>query len=147
MSFAPHLWATFCDDVRQEAGNKLSYMGIYGSNLVVPSFPTTLVKLCCVFSLRVPAQSPPKSVIFRLLRDDEVLYEADVSSVEPMRPAASPADAQERWALTIGTIAQLLSFPVTQNSRLKARAVVDGVELRGGALDLMAVSAMESSSA
>ena len=32
MSFQPFLLATFCDDVREEAGNKVSYMGIYGPN-------------------------------------------------------------------------------------------------------------------
>ena len=29
----------FCDDVRQESGNKLSYMGIYGRNLLLERFP------------------------------------------------------------------------------------------------------------
>jgi hypothetical protein len=133
------MWATFCDDVRQEVGNKLSYLGVYGPNLVVQSFPTTLVKLCCVFSVRVPLSSAPKHVVFRLLRDDEVLFEADLSQSDIKDPAASaPTDGADSVALTISSVAQLVGFPVTQRCFLKARATVDGKELRGGALELLA---------
>ena len=82
MSTEPFMWAVFCDDVRQEIGNKLSYLGIYGPNLIVPEFPTTLVKLCCVFSLRVSLRKVPKNVTFKLLRDDELLFEADLTPAE-----------------------------------------------------------------
>jgi hypothetical protein len=34
--------AQFCDDVRQEIGNKFSLMGCYGSDLYVPAFPITM---------------------------------------------------------------------------------------------------------
>jgi hypothetical protein len=136
MSFEPFMWATYCDDVRQEAGNKVSYMGVYGPNLIVQSFPTTLLKLCCVFSVRVPASALPKQVILRLYRDDEVLFEADLS------PADIKIDGTEGRVLTITSIAQLVSFPVTQNCTLKARAIIDSKELRGGGLELLAADAM-----
>jgi hypothetical protein len=136
------MWATFCDDVRQEVGNKLSYLGVYGPNLIVPEFPTTLLKLCCVFSVRVPMNASPKHVLFKLLRDEEVLFEADVSPSEIMAPPLSvTADETAGMALTIGSIAQLVGFPITQRCFLKARAIVDGRELRGGALELLAAEA------
>jgi hypothetical protein len=139
VSFEPFMWATFCDDVRQEVGNKLSYLGVYGPNLVVQSFPTTLVKLCCVFSVRVPLSATPKHVVFRLLRDDEVLFEAYLTQSDIKDPAATaPADGPDSVALTISSVAQLVGFPITQRCILKVRAVVDGKELRGGALELLA---------
>lgn len=139
MSSEPFMWATFCDDVRQEVGNKLSYLGVYGPNLIVQSFPTTLVKLCCVFSVRMPLSSTPQHVVFKLLRDDEILFEADVSPSELMDPAVnSLTDGADSLALTISSIAQLVSFPITRRCFLKARAYVDGKELRGGALELLA---------
>lgn len=142
MSTEPFMWAVFCDDVRQEIGNKLSYLGIYGPNLIVPEFPTTLVKLCCVFSLRVSLRKVPKNVTFKLLRDDELLFEADVTPAESHAAANSGnADGTDAMALTIASIAQLISFPVTQRCTLRARAIVDGKELRGGALDLVAAEA------
>jgi hypothetical protein len=139
VSFEPFMWATFCDDVRQEVGNKYSYLGIYGSNLIVQSFPTTLVKLCCVLTVRVPANAPPKHVVFKLLRDEEVLFEADLSQSDIKEPAVtSLANGPDGIALTISSVAQLVGFPITQRCLLKARAIVDGRELRGGALELLA---------
>lgn len=135
MSFEPFMWSTFCDDVRQEVGNKLSYLGIYGPNLVVPVFPTTLVKLCCVFNVRVHAETPPSSVVFKLLRDDEVIFEHELSVGKDAVPTL-PANEMDVQALTISSIAQFVGFAITQQGRLKARAIVDGKELRGGALDL-----------
>lgn len=141
MSFAPFMWATYCDDVRQEVGNKLSFLGIYGSSLIVPSFPTTLVKLCCQFSVRVPAAKPPQSVVFKLLRDDEILFERELSIADFEVPTVSaPADGTTERVLTISTIAQLIALPVTEHCFLKARAIVDGMELRGGGLELMAAT-------
>jgi hypothetical protein len=133
------MWATFCDDVRQEAGNKLSYMGIYGANLVVPSIPTTLVKVCCVFSIRMPTTSPPKQVIFRLLKNDEVIFEAEMPAIDlnDSLQIHQPNDSDAR-ALTIGSIAQLIPFHIDQPCTLRARAIIDGKELRGGGLEVLA---------
>lgn len=142
MSFEPFMLATFCDDVRQEVGNKLSYLGIYGSNLIVPAFPTALVKLCCIFTLRVPAASPPKTVVFRLLRDEDVIFEVDLSPANNAEALANvPADLAESHAITLSSIAQLVGFQVPQRAMLKTRAIVDGKELRGGALELLAATA------
>lgn len=35
-----------CDDIRQEIGNKMSYMGIYKSKIIIPQEPFTFPKLC-----------------------------------------------------------------------------------------------------
>jgi hypothetical protein len=141
VSLQPFLLATFCDDVRQELGNKLSYLGIYGPNLVVPSFPTTLVKLCCVFTLRIPIGSIPKSIVFKLFRDEEVIFEADLSPADKADLLAGiSADNAGPHALTVTSIAQLIGFQIPQRARLKTVAIVDGKELRGGALDLQAAS-------
>jgi hypothetical protein len=135
------MWSIFCDDVRQEIGNKLSYLGIYGPVLIVESIPTNLVKLCCVMSVRVPAESPPRKVTFRLLRGDEVIFEADAVQSEQPDPAASTAVVgTDSIALTISTVAQLVSFPLTQHCLLRSIAVVDGMELRGGSLELMSTN-------
>ena len=50
--------AQFCDDFRQEIGNKFSLMGCYGTDLYVPQFPITLPKLCvCECAHRVKSLS------------------------------------------------------------------------------------------
>ncbi len=140
MSAEPFMMAIFCDDVRQEVGNKLSYLGVYGPNLIVPAFPTTLIKLCCVLTVRLPASASPKSVVFRLLRDDVVVFEATVSPPDGGADAdalvSAPDDSAASRCLNIAAVAQLVSFQIPQQSILKARAMVDGKELRGGALEL-----------
>jgi hypothetical protein len=40
-------YTLFCDDVRLEVGNKLSYMGVF-QNIMVPQFPVWLPKLAVV---------------------------------------------------------------------------------------------------
>ena len=37
-----------CDDIRQEIGNKLSFIGIYGPTLLVTKIPYVFPKLCFV---------------------------------------------------------------------------------------------------
>ena len=45
------LYTLFCDDVRLELGNKLSYMGVF-QNIVVPHLPVWLPKLAVVYHWR-----------------------------------------------------------------------------------------------
>ena len=48
MSITRHLEVIFCDDIREEVGNKLSFMGVYSADLTVPVLPIVLNKLCIV---------------------------------------------------------------------------------------------------
>lgn len=41
------LYTLFCDDVRLEAGNKLSFMGVF-HNILVPQLPLSLIKFAIV---------------------------------------------------------------------------------------------------
>ena len=41
------LYTLFCDDVRLEAGNKLSFMGVF-QNIMVPQLPLSLIKFAVV---------------------------------------------------------------------------------------------------
>lgn len=39
-------YSIICDDIREEVGNKLSLMGIYGKDIYVPRLPFTFPQLC-----------------------------------------------------------------------------------------------------
>jgi hypothetical protein len=41
------VYTLFCDDVRLEAGNKLSFMGVF-QNILVPQLPLSLIKFAIV---------------------------------------------------------------------------------------------------
>jgi hypothetical protein len=125
-----------CDDVRREEGQKLSYMGIYGSNLLLPDFPITLPKLCFVMSVLCPAQEePPKTLTFRLTKDDEVLAEVQMSesALSGIHKQTNVAEERDAKRLVIGTVMQLFPLQLMGPCVLKARALCDGKELKGGA--------------
>ena len=64
--------AIFCDDIRQEVGNKLSYMGCYQGEIVVQMTPAVLPKLCVFISISTPKEKHFKSLTFRVVQDDDV---------------------------------------------------------------------------
>lgn len=72
--------AIFCDDIRQEVGNKFSYMGCYQGEVVVQKAPVALPKLCVYASVSTPKQRPFKSLMLRVVQDDDVeLARIDIS--------------------------------------------------------------------
>jgi hypothetical protein len=46
MKFAKRIYSIVCDDIREEKGNKLSLMGVYGPDIYFGKFPALLPKLC-----------------------------------------------------------------------------------------------------
>jgi len=41
-------FSIICDDIRQEVGNKLSFMGTYGKDIFIPKTPFTFPHICFV---------------------------------------------------------------------------------------------------
>jgi len=127
------LTAIFCDDVRREEGNKLSYMGVYGTNLLVPEFPIVLPKLCIALQMRT-SPSPPKEVVFKLLRDDELIAERQIAASALKKLPGVIEDARETSMQLVGTIFQIFPLQLTGPCRFRARAICDGQEFKGGTL-------------
>jgi len=57
MDIAKKYTVLLCDDVRNEVGNKLSFMGIYGPELWVGKLPAMMPHLCFVVILDTIQQS------------------------------------------------------------------------------------------
>jgi hypothetical protein len=66
------LTAIFCDDIRQELGNKMSFMGCYHGELHVASTPISLSKLCVYATVLTPLDRPFKLLTLRLVLDDQI---------------------------------------------------------------------------
>ncbi len=132
-----HLTTIFCDDVRKEEGNKLSYMGVYKGLLAVPTLPTVLPGLCFALELRVTRDMIPLAELrFRICKDDEVLSESVVpaEALAATRSAAEAADIGDDRFSQFGTIFQMVPVPLEGPCFLRARAICDGEEVRGGSL-------------
>jgi len=128
------LSSIFCDDVRREEGNKLSYMGVYQGNLLVPEFPIVLPRLCVAVQMRT-SPSPPKELTFRLLRDAELIGERqiDASALRNL-PRGVVEDALEASVQIVGTIFQIFPLQLTGPCKFRVRALCDGQEFKGGTL-------------
>lgn len=133
MSASRFMTTVLCDDVRREEGHKLSYLGIYSESLLLNDFPARLPKLCFVMSVHLPAEDPlPRSVSFRLLKDGEVLAQTaiDPESLAVDRPERAGEDGTARRV--IRSVLQIFPIEFTEPCTLRARAIVDGEELKGG---------------
>lgn len=124
----------YCDDVRSEIGNKLSFMGIYGPNILLNEFPAVLSKLCAVMSLHMPAETQAETVTFFLYKDDEEIGRSTVHIGDVRKAATQPREFDDERRLTIRFIAQMAPFQLERSCRLKARAEVDGETVKGGTL-------------
>lgn len=95
------LW---CDDIRQELGNKTSFMGVYTGALVVPTLPAMVPRLAIWLDICTPESKPFKSLRVRLFSNDmekplaemvfppEQLTDAAARSEEARKKNASEAD-------------------------------------------------------
>jgi hypothetical protein len=71
------LYTLFCDDVRLEAGNKLSFMGVF-QNIMVQQTPVSLIKFAIVnhwqgqgsYLSEVRILSPRQAATYRCLSTD-----------------------------------------------------------------------------
>jgi len=135
MNIERFMTTVMCDDVRREEGNKLSYLGIYSGSIIVPDFPVTLPKLCFVASLSCPGhQELPKSLKFLVLKNEEIMAEVVISEavLENVRRQCESVDESDSKRLTIGTVFQIFPLQLAEECLLKARAICDEEEIKGG---------------
>jgi hypothetical protein len=106
------LFAQFCDDVRQEVGNKLTLVGCYSADLLVPTFPTVLPKLCVFAKAFTPVSRPFGQLTFKVFVGDRVLAEFTAAETD-LAAAATSAEmlADARWHVVTSVLA-FSPFPV-----------------------------------
>lgn len=73
------LQTIWCDDIRMEVGNKMSLMGIYSAELLVPTFPFVLQKLCLSCKISADIKKPFKQLKIVVSKNDEVVAEIDMT--------------------------------------------------------------------
>jgi hypothetical protein len=129
----PWVHVTWCDDIRQEVGNKPSFMGVYTAALIIPSLPATLPRLAAQIQVCYPAVRRPKNVVVKISRSDGlVLAEASVpAEVLDMVESAEETASREAAGLppmgtfSLGVILAAVELPVGVTS-LRATVDIDG---------------------
>lgn len=125
----------FCDDIREEVGNKVSYMGIYTGVLQVQSMPSLLGKLCVVVRLQSDLKKPFEQIEIRVVKEKE---REEVEELLNTGVIQQPADfpVLDGWANRY--LAQfhfvLQSFPVEDSFDLRVKVRTESEELEGTAL-------------
>jgi len=141
------LQTTFCDDIRQEVGGKISLIGVYNGVLYVPQFPATLPKLWLMTTLVMPYKEPPRQMKIRVMKDSEALVDLDATE-EYLRQLANPpapvVPTPSGGQRVLTSHAQVCFSPLVINEPcvLRVIATTDQGEVRGLGLQIQQQSAV-----
>jgi hypothetical protein len=139
-----HLEVIYCDDIREEVGNKVSFMGIYSSELTVPNAPVLLTKLCIVVKAVTDIGDPFEALNVRIVKvkgNDET----ELLSTGPvLLPAKLPGPdiGLTRMAVQMNFI--LAPFQIDEETKLRVKAITEREELRGMTLRIRIVPPLAS---
>lgn len=135
-----YLHAIYCDDVRFEIGNKQSYIGVYGGDLLIPECPTKLPKICIVVFVSFPLHQPIKPFTIIISKDNEVLIEAPIEENSIEQPEFSLEKDQDEINssdnMQFRGIFNLFPFVVEKECNLKVRVKIDTEEMIGPSLKI-----------
>lgn len=80
-----HIQVIFCDDIRYEVGNKISYMGVYNSQLLVNKFPVVIQKLVVAVAVVAPLEEPVDRLNISLCKNEDVLMKSELKKSSESR--------------------------------------------------------------
>lgn len=140
MSHPPrHLEVIYCDDIREEVGNKLSYMGVYSGELTVPNAPVLLAKFCIAVKVTTDIGDPFEALEVRVVKvknNDET----ELLSTGPITLPAELAGIDNGSAhLVVQMNFMLTPFQIDEETTLRIKAITEREELRGMALRIRIV--------
>lgn len=134
------LSAIYCDDIRVEVGGKFSLMGVYQNEMVFPQFPALAPKFCARVTLRFPVEARPhESLKIQLFTGEALLGQMEVNQEQIQNSELPPPDPeipQEERVLAVQTGFVFSPFQVEAPCRLRLRAYIDGLEIKGNGLKI-----------
>lgn len=131
--------ALFCDDIRFEVSNKVSYIGTYANELMVQAFPVQLPKFCISASAGFSPDEPINSLCYKVYLDDALISEAEL-------PQAELANGVQVLVKELGTAddpLQVITFtanivlsplPIEKPSKISVYAEINGERFIAGKL-------------
>lgn len=137
-----YLDVIYCDDIRNEVGNKFSYMGIYTRELNIPSVPLLLPKLCIVVKVVSDINDPIESVVVRVVMLKEHKEIELITTDSLTMPSSTELQGRDNDSTCVLTQMQfvLSPFQIDEESTLRVKATTEREELLGVALRLRVVS-------
>ena len=129
-----------CDDVRQEAGGKMSLMGIYQSDLLVPEQQTVLPKLCFVITALTTPDRPFSNLAVRVAAKDKIVLAQELPRDvldqinKNIAANADPEDPSSRIAIVINLA--VAPFVIDGACTIKTTVIADEEEIPAGRLKI-----------
>lgn len=132
------LTATFCDDIRHEIGSKVSLIGCYAGDMIVPVFPITLPKLCIHFTLTTRLDAPFHGPItVSIFQNGNVISKVDISSGwSPDTALPSRPDGTARDTLFLQGGFELSPISFDKPTTLRILAETEGEIIQGPMLHI-----------
>jgi len=125
--------AIFCDDIRQEVGSKLSYMGCYQGEIIVQITPVVLPKLCVSVSFSTPKERPFKSLVIRVIQDDDIeLAQMDIPK-EDIKGITGSSQISDKTStrISLNTAIVFSPFVIEKPTMLRLVATTEEGEITG----------------
>jgi hypothetical protein len=132
-----HLEVIFCDDIRQEVGNKFSFMGIYTSELTVPG-PVLLPKLCISVKVVTDKDDPFESLEVRIVKGDNEIELLTTGTIPPMPTDTVVQDKNSTRIVVLLTFV-LAPFQIDEETIIRVKANTAREELRSTPLRIRIV--------
>ena len=129
MTYCPRFIHTmYCDDVRQEVGGKMTFVGAY-QNQMLADQPGDLVlpKLCIVLTIQTPSDQPFQKLNVRLFRDDEVLQEMELPVL--LENLTNVTNGKPANFHVMGVIMTLHGMRFEKDATLRVRVQTESEEL------------------
>ncbi len=131
MSSMPrYLEMLYCDDIREEVGSKASYMGVYSGELVVPTAPVVLPKLCVVAKASTDVDDPFERIELRIY-SVKGNKETELLATGPIPIPGNPAQSNNTSRTVVQLNFMLAPFQITEDSLLRVKAFTEREELLG----------------
>jgi hypothetical protein len=139
--------STFCDDIRHELGGKLTLVGIYAGDLLVPAFPCVLPKLCLVLNILTSRSQPFQRLKIRILKDEETLAEGELQmqDLTAVVAGAIPDDGEsEETNQWLGMTAHFVFSPLKLDGPevIRVRVETEDGEMRAAGLRIAQMQAI-----
>lgn len=106
--FAHTIW---CDDIRQEVGNKPSFMGVFTGGVLLPSLPAVLPRLGVQTWVVSPIDLPIQLLELQIVRDDGVVL-AEIKPEGPPHTAFPRVEDATRQQIVVGVVMGPVEIPV-----------------------------------
>ena len=150
----PLAYVIFCDDVRQEVGDKRTFVGVYGTELFVPEIPTLIPKFYAVTTLICYRKKTPKELTIRLTYCDEEIAKVELESKElkawydiseeELSLEEKEFPETDPPKMRVGIEMLISPFVVRREGRMASHVFTEGGTVRAGSMRIMQKDGVES---